>query len=46
MFGLFWGAWGAVLAAVKAEASVTDGQLGLALVMVGFGALVSMWVTG
>lgn len=45
-FGLFWGAWGAVLPAVKAEAGVTDGQLGLALLMVGLGALVSMRFTG
>ncbi|GAA1588899.1 MFS transporter [Kribbella sancticallisti] len=45
-FGLFWGAWGAILPAVKAEAGVSDGQLGLALLMVGLGALVSMRFTG
>ncbi|QNE20485.1 MFS transporter [Kribbella qitaiheensis] len=45
-FGLFWGAWGASLPAVKAEAQVSDGQLGAALLMVGLGALVSMRFTG
>ncbi|WP_328333420.1 MFS transporter [Kribbella sp. NBC_00382] len=45
-FGLFWGAWGAVLPAVKAEAGVTDAQLGGALLCVGLGALFSMRFTG
>lgn len=45
-FGLFWGAWGAVLPAVKAEAGVSDGQLGAALLCVGLGALFSMRFTG
>lgn len=45
-FGLFWGAWGAILPAVKAEAGVTDAQLGGALLMVGLGALLSMRFTG
>ncbi|GAB3411638.1 MFS transporter [Flindersiella endophytica] len=45
-FGLFWGAWGAILPAVKSEAGVTEAQLGLALVMIGLGALVSMRFTG
>lgn len=45
-FGLFWGAWGAILPAVKSEAGVSDGQLGAALLMVGLGALVSMRLTG
>jgi MFS family permease len=45
-FGLFWGAWGAILPAVKAEADVSDAQLGGALLMVGLGALVSMRFTG
>jgi MFS family permease len=45
-FGLFWGAWGAILPAVKGDAGVTDAQLGLALLMVGLGALVSMRFTG
>jgi MFS family permease len=45
-FGLFWGAWGAVLPAVKAEAGVGDGELGAALLMIGLGALLSMRFTG
>jgi MFS family permease len=45
-FGLFWGAWGAILPAIKDDAGVSDGQLGVALLMVGLGALVSMRFTG
>ncbi|MEU4395217.1 MFS transporter [Kribbella sp. NPDC023855] len=45
-FGLFWGAWGAILPAVKAETGVSDAQLGGALLMVGLGALFSMRFTG
>lgn len=45
-FGLFWGAWGAVLPAVQASSGSTDGELGAALLMIGLGALVSMRLTG
>jgi MFS family permease len=45
-FGLFWGVWGAILPAVKADAGVSDAQLGGALLMVGLGALFSMRFTG
>jgi MFS family permease len=45
-FGLFWGAWGAALPAVQRQANVGDGELGLALVLVGLGALLSMRATG
>jgi MFS family permease len=45
-FGLFWGAWGAVLPAVRTESGVDDGELGIALLMIGLGALVSMRFTG
>ena len=41
-FGAFWGAWGATLPAIQAHAGVDDGQLGLALLCIGAGALVSM----
>jgi MFS family permease len=44
--GIFWGAWGAALPAVQRRSEVTDGQLGLALLLLGFGALVSMRATG
>lgn len=45
-FGLFWGAWGAVLPAVQASSGSTDGELGTALLMIGLGALLSMRLTG
>jgi MFS family permease len=45
-FGLFWGAWGAILPAVREESGVGDGELGIALLMVGLGALLSMRFTG
>jgi MFS family permease len=44
--GIFWGAWGAALPAVQRQAQASDGELGLALVLVGLGALVSMRATG
>ena len=45
-FGAFWGAWGALVPAVQSSASATDAELGLALLMVGLGALLSMRATG
>jgi hypothetical protein len=45
-FGAFWGAWGAALPAVQAHAGVGDGQLGVALLCIGAGALVSMRLAG
>ncbi|WP_433165837.1 MFS transporter [Kribbella sp. CA-247076] len=45
-FGLFWGAWGATLPAVRTSSGVGDGELGIALLMVGLGALASMRFTG
>jgi MFS family permease len=44
--GTFWGAWGAAVPAVQRQAQASDGELGLALVLVGLGALVSMRATG
>jgi MFS family permease len=44
--GVFWGAWGAALPAIQRRAGVDDAQLGLGLVLVGVGALVSMRATG
>src|SRR4051812_23500494 len=41
-FGAFWGAWGAALPAVQSHAGVDDGQLGVALLCIGAGALASM----
>jgi predicted MFS family arabinose efflux permease len=45
-FGLFWGAWGAVLPAVQSHAGASDAELGLALLCIGAGALVSMRPAG
>ena len=45
-FGLFWGAWGAALPQIQAHAGATDAQLGLALLCIGAGALVSMRPAG
>jgi hypothetical protein len=45
-FGVFWGAWGATLPAVQTHADVDDGQLGIALLCVGAGALASMRAAG
>ena len=45
-FGVFWGAWGAALPALQRRSGADDGELGLAFVLVGLGALVSMRATG
>ncbi len=45
-FGAFWGAWGATLPAVQDHAQVDDGQLGVALLFIGAGALLSMRLAG
>jgi hypothetical protein len=45
-FGVFWGAWGATLPAIQSHARVDDGQLGIALLCIGAGALVSMRPAG
>ncbi|NHC44194.1 MFS transporter [Motilibacter aurantiacus] len=45
-FALFWGCWGALLPAVQESAGVDDRALGLALLMVGLGALLTMRATG
>jgi predicted MFS family arabinose efflux permease len=45
-FGAFWGTWGAVLPGVRQHAGVDDGELGLALLCIGAGALLSMRPAG
>jgi Major Facilitator Superfamily len=45
-FGAFWGAWGATLPAIQSHAGVDDGQLGVALLCIGAGALASMRPAG
>jgi MFS family permease len=44
--GIFWGAFGAALPAVQRRSETSDAELGLALVFLAFGALVSMRATG
>jgi MFS family permease len=46
LLGLFWGAWGASVPAVQRHASADDGQLGIALLCVGTGALLAMRALG
>jgi MFS family permease len=45
-FGSFWGAWAATLPAIRAQAGVSDGQLGLALGAVAVAALPTMPLAG
>jgi MFS family permease len=45
-FGLFWGSWGAALPAVQSHANVSDGELGLALLCIGAGAILAMRPAG
>jgi predicted MFS family arabinose efflux permease len=45
-FGTFWGAWGATLPAVQEAARASDAELGIALLLIGAGALTSMRATG
>lgn len=44
--GVFWGSWGAALPAVQRRSGASDAELGLALLLVAFGALVSMRASG
>ena len=45
-FGSFWGVWGASVPQVQRQAGISDGQLGLALLFVGAGALPAMLLVG
>jgi MFS family permease len=44
--GIFWGAWGAALPAVQEESGATDAELGIALLLIGVGAMLSMRAMG
>jgi MFS family permease len=46
VFGVFWGAWSSLLPAIKAQAHLSDGQLGLALAAIAVAALPAMPVAG
>jgi predicted MFS family arabinose efflux permease len=45
-FGIFWGTWGASLPAIRDAATLSEAQLGGALLCVGVGALPAMLLTG
>ncbi|GAA4880915.1 MFS transporter [Kitasatospora terrestris] len=45
-FGTFWGAWGALVPDLQRQSRVGDGELGVAILMIGFGALCSMRPAG
>ncbi|TYP88883.1 MFS transporter [Blastococcus xanthinilyticus] len=45
-FGALWGIWGAALPALRDAAGLTEGQLGMALLCIGAGALPAMLLTG
>jgi MFS family permease len=44
--GAFWGSWAACLPALKVQTAASDGELGLALVAIGVGALPGMLASG
>ena len=46
VFGLFWGAWAAVLPALERQVHASDGQLGLALAAIALSALPATAVAG
>lgn len=45
-FGVFWGVWGAALPLLRAQAGVSDAAFGVALLLVGAGALPAMLLAG
>jgi MFS family permease len=45
-FGFFWGTWGASVPRIRVQAGISDGQLGVALLFIGAGALPAMLLTG
>ncbi|MER7701474.1 MFS transporter [Kitasatospora sp. NPDC097605] len=46
VFGVFWGTWGALIPEIQRRARVDDGELGVAVLMIGLGALCSMRPAG
>ncbi|GAA3206033.1 MFS transporter [Nonomuraea roseoviolacea] len=46
VFGAFWGVWGASVPVIRAQAGLTDGQLGTALLFIAAGALPAMPLAG
>jgi MFS family permease len=44
--GSFWGAWAALMPDLKAQVGATDGELGVALLFAGVGAIPAMLIAG
>ena len=45
-FGIFWGTWGASVPGLRTQTGISDGQLGMALLFIGAGALPAMLLAG
>lgn len=45
-FGIFWGTWGASIPGIRTQAGISDGQLGVALLFIGSGAVPAMLLIG
>jgi MFS family permease len=45
-FGVYWGAWGVLVPDIKEQVDASVGELGVALLAVGFAALPAMLLTG
>ena len=46
VFGIFWGTWGALVPGIRSQTGISDGQLGVALLFIGVGALPAMLLAG
>ena len=44
--GVFWGSWAALIPDIKRQAGATDGDLGVAMLVSGVGAIVAMLTVG
>jgi MFS family permease len=44
--GIFWGAWAALIPDIKRQAGASDGELGVAMLVGGVGAILAMLVVG
>lgn len=45
-FGIFWGTWGASIPGFRSQTGISDGQLGVALLFIGSGAVPAMLLIG
>jgi MFS family permease len=46
VFGIFWGAWGALLPEIKSNVNLGEAALGGALLFIALGAVIGMWAAG